>query len=263
MMRACAAAILLFAATLARADPTPSPPADPDAPTRAPATTAACGQAKDEDGHRRLNRDCLIALAFDPKTYFETDAFGRGDALRPGGVVDAVYIAGRGGPRWAFAIDTVCDPAGAPSCQADQFRLVLRAVTIDRVGRTPPEWIGRPPQTEAEMRRFLAAGANWREADLRSGPGATKALLSLEDVPTRPFDDWTRGVITGLAPDQVVVIADANTIRVRAGGVMGGVAFHDTGGADGAGDWAQRMLEVAKPCLKPAAVPAPWELPGR
>jgi hypothetical protein len=218
----------------------------------------ACGLVADGD-KLWLDRACMRAMAFDPEAYFGSNDGAEQDPLAPSGLVDAVFLRALHGPGWAFAIANGCPGLAEadPTCKSDQRRPLLRAVTIK-----PPEEIpaayNRSPKSEAEMRGLLNAVMNWREADLRTCPGAVEALLALDDVRWQPFDEADQALITGQSPAQLLVIADPDTISVRAGGVMNAHAAHDMGQPGGAGAWAMTMRAVVEPCLKPTGAPPPW-----
>lgn len=262
MRLAWAVALLLFAATAVRAQTTAKPDDEVDA--RNAAIAAACQLVKRDDGHMTLDRRCIEALAFDTRAYFGAGTIDE-DVYSPAGIVDASDYQAFRGPVWAFAIDQACPgrPSFDPSCPIEQSRLLMRAVTIDKVTERPREWVGVWPKAANELRRFLDAVANWREADLRSCPGAAKTLTSLGDFRLPAFDDRTRRLIAGQPPrlEDVVVIADGDTIAVRGGAGMSTFHTSDKGQAGSVGNWAARMMDIARPCLKPTSAPAPWTEP--
>lgn len=253
-----AVALLLFAVIPARAQDV----SDVDA--RNTAIAAACQLVRIDDTHTVLDRRCRGVLAFDTRAYFGAGTIDD-DRESPGGLVDAHYNQSFRGPIWAFAIDNACpgirDAGGG--CRPDDRRLLLRAVTMDRAAKRPPEWVGVSPRSASDMRRFLDAVADWREADLRACPGALKTLNRLSAIPLPAFDDQTRRLIEGRSQTrEIIVTADPDSVWVRAGTLEYGFATQDMGQPGTVGAWAKQMLDVVRSCLKPTSAPAPWAEPA-
>ncbi len=237
-----------------------NPPIGDNAQPAPPARFAkACTLVTDDQG-TSLDRNCLLAMAFDPGIYFGAAEEDESDQLQPHGLVEATFVRALRGPLWAFAISTTSCPGLLDTdarCSFDRRRPLLRAVTIKPAGEIPPGHT-RFPQTAREMPPFLDATLNWREADLWTCRGAVDALLALDKVRWQAFDPVDRGAITGRPPREIVVTADADSILVRGGRVTSVHAARDEGQPGGSGAWAIRMMAVVEPCLRPTSAPLPW-----
>ncbi len=234
--------------------PPPAHSADPYAKACAPVT---------EDGEVRLDRNCLAAMAFNPRFYFDRGDENVSDPLELNGLVEVVFVQGRRGPIWAFAISNSCPGRlnADSQCKGEQLRPLLRAVTIK-----PPDRQPKPrmpfPRSEAGMRGFLDRYLDWREADLRTCPHALDALTALNDVPWQVFDEGELALLAGREPSEIVVTADGDTVVVKASGFVAAHAARDGGEPGGAGAWAKTMRAAVEPCLKPTQASAPWSTGG-
>lgn len=191
-------------------------------------------------------------------------------------LVDAVYMAALerfGG--WAFAVDLVC-PKGAWEAR-EQCAPKLRMVSPRRTDEIAPEAAKalktHLPTTRAEVAANLRQSAKWEEADLRTCPGALHQLLALpaqvrESLWHPRYVEWLRGK-PPRPPEEIVVATDGAGVFVRARGTGDPSAGYPNGSGlsvqysqwnGGAGmAWAVAMAKVARPCLKPAVSPAPWD----
>lgn len=207
----------------------------------------------------RTGRCLETALAFDPSYYFDEP----GDSWspdEPGGIVDARYESSLHGPRWSFAINPVCGSGGGRvGCPTDRLQLLMRVVAWKTPAELPPGYRAPSHGTLRETLRILDVAASWREADLKTCPGAVAALLSLEDARWFGFDDDDRAAIAGKSVDSLTVVADGDFVTVRAQGFAASTYAASTlSGEAGTSGWAQQMLKLAEPCLKPASGPPPW-----
>jgi len=196
-----------------------------------------------------------------------------GMAVPPtGNLVDAVYTVAlrRFSLGWAFAIDFVC-PADRRDTPA-QCRPVLRTVRIGAMNRDAaqaPQWRDFLPVSRAETARLVASEGLWREADLRSCPGAMKHLLTLPAQRGQVWDRDTLDRLTGhgrASPDDIVVTADGDGVLLRVRGAAGtdfqangiSVVYRQWNGGDGY-VWAKRMADIVQPCLVAPRVAPPWQ----
>ena len=210
----------------------------------------------------RTGRCLETALAFDPSNYFD-DPGERWSPDEPGGIVDARYESSLHGPRWSFAINPVCASGGGRvGCPADRLQLLMRVVAWKTPTELPPGYHVPLHGTLGESLRVLDVAASWREADLKTCPGAVAALLSLENARWFDFDDADRDAIAGREVDSLTVVADGDFVTVRAQGFAASTYAASTLGEEaGTSGWAQQMLKVVEPCLKPASAPPPWRRP--
>lgn len=292
---AFALAALLLASSPARADYTFDPADLPkgfecvpvkDAPNGADSTGEAdCPRERREEAwwnrHGEAYDRWFHELAFNPDLYFADeppDPRDRASHAETPNLVDAVYaIALQRYGGWAFAVDMACAevPAGKRVDKAS-CAPKLRMVSMRRGDEIDPASQGRlaavMPTTRDEVAAQLVVTARWEEADLRTCKGAMDQLLALPAQRGEPL--WHPGYVKWLRgqppaeKDDLQITLDGAGVRLRARGMEDPVssAFASggryawsnrwNGGADMA--WAQTMARVVKPCLKPAAAPAPW-----
>jgi hypothetical protein len=278
MLRAVAALVLLSPSAAARAAPVDV--RGPSSPTTKVAnecwTRAADVGGLDAFGLGK----CLIAgLAFEPGRYFSAGYEATNyDPAQPGDpIVDAVFSNSY--PQWAFAVDLDCPykgQVGAPPKCSLMLRVASWKSPTPRASYSEfLEGLGgevRPASPPvAEVRRYLDASVDWREADLRACPGAVHALLAIEAVQWFSFDQLVREQAATGKPLEAETVYEGpvpylNRITVRAydgkrvlpggGTLTSASALADAGGTS---HWAKTMLKIVEPCLKPASVPAPWD----
>lgn len=188
---------------------------------------------------------CVTALAFDPSVYFGQARGSTSPLGPPAHLVDARFIDAFDGNWLTFAIGF------------DQQRLLFRAVIVKRMKEMSPGWKYEEPHSMADAKRLLPDLVKWQEADLRACPGAVRKLLALENVKWLAFDETDRNRIkSAKAPEAITVVADRDTVIVRARGFALDSAAADGGGA---AEWAREMYDLVTPCLKSATAPPPWE----
>ena len=193
----------------------------------------------------RLNSwPAIDALAFNPSLYFEDER-----QPRPLAYVDATQRPGRWEElvRWAFAIERGC-PGMLSGWRETCRRLMIRVVS------TRPTWnpyLAPNSPAREDLSPFLDANLDWREADIDACPGAMATLNALGAVRSGWKLDERGYIIAGAPADAVTVSAVSN-----------GFATYTATEFEGEGEtsaWAQRMLALVQPCLKPSNAPAPWD----
>jgi hypothetical protein len=240
-------------------------------PLPIPKHGARCRLMVEKDGQSQLDYGCLIAMAFNPKVYFDSDARTDHDPLLPNGFADAVLV--QRNPVWAFAISDryPCFIGGDAPCKPGEDQLLLRAVTWKRPSERATEPSAESVNSRKAMRAYADSVLDWREADLRACPKALEAFLALEEVQWQPFGYAELAQAAGLLEkakdaENIIVASDYHpetfVVRVREKNAdpAVAVAVRDGGEVGGAGAWAKKMLAVAEPCLKPTAAPAPWNV---
>lgn len=179
-------------------------------------------------------------------------------------MVDAVYsIALRRYRGWAFAISSdaelrlvrIRDEDELDSEQAAGLRNTL-------------------PTSMQELSEFLSKAAAWEETDLTKCEGASAHLLQFPAQRGEAFWSekelqWAPGFVPKPESDTIIVTADGDGITVRARSVedvgspkrllSSGFVFYDQNNGGEAYDWAIKMEEIVRPCLKPSESTPPWE----
>jgi hypothetical protein len=192
-------------------------------------------------------------------------------------LVDVVYEVAlrRYSGGWAFAIDMVCSDNRLEAPQSCAPK--LRMVTFRKPGEIDPALEKRLkkllPTSPDEVVVILRASAKWEEVDLRSCKGALDQLLAFPAQTGKPiwhpvFAEWLRGNIPKTS-DELIVTADGDGVTIRAtpagdpretitANEKSQVVMEQWNGGEGY-DWALKMAEVIRPCLRPASSPAPWD----
>jgi hypothetical protein len=231
----------------------------------------------DEYGER--NRVWQAELAYDPYFYFDRKYWAqvREDRIDDP-IVSAGYVHSLGHkPPWAFSIEISCEFAliwGRTDCAP-----VLRIVTSKpRIEFPDDKWpvvnVTAHPKSREEMATGMAITLKWQEANLRTCKGAMQQLDALDDGSPKlwgpGYRRWLRGSVKRPETDEIIVSTDGDGIWLtansrpepdNAANLSGPSAKYHWEGRNGGGfaaEWAGKMLEIAKPCLKPATAPAPW-----
>lgn len=189
-------------------------------------------------------------------------------------LVDAVYrVALRHFSQgWAFAVDMVCSKPEDQSC-APKLRMVSYRSRKEVGERILKSIRHQFPTKRSELARTFGAIMSWREADLRSCPGALEQLLALPAQRGIPiwhsrYVKWLGGTEPKKS-DEIVASTDGAGVFVRAKGAQdpedpdmnGGpinVIYSQWNGGEGM-EWAMKMEEVVRPCLRSTEATAPWD----
>jgi hypothetical protein len=206
-------------------------------------------------------RPMVIAVAFDPTTYFPSIHAGDRSVVR------IVYTGDDyGWPVYAIAVAEGCVDQEDRNSDACATRLRARMV------RSPaPADIQRPRQRglhllgllvetgatdPASIRATLSdVGTEWLEADLRTCPGAVDALRRLTEAgwPPPPLIDQTvEAYVSGL-------VMHADFVRVEVQHFARRTTYHGWIADGSPAAWAVAFAGGLEPCWRPASGPAPWK----
>lgn len=203
----------------------------------------------------------LVAdAAFDPTVYFPSRVYPDASLLR------AVYTGDDyGWPIYAFAVAEGCvddEPTADASCRGRLRARMVRAPASPEATRPRHRGVlllSRLVERGATTPPLISAaltdlGVEWLEADLRTCPGATEALRSLDDVSWTPAPSFDLDQLQYAS--SIVMHADYVRLDVlhfaRTASYAGWIA------PDSPALWAVRFAEVLEPCWRSAAIPPPW-----
>ncbi|MEP7348663.1 MAG: hypothetical protein ABI668_01785 [Sphingorhabdus sp.] len=242
------------------------------------------GERYDRWHHELLFNLNIYFGAYDKSDLTDASSYSDGWSPEANGaetpnLLDAVYSVAlrRFGGGWGFAVQIACPDER--SMEAGECGPKLRMVSFRKRDGIDPQLAAAEddslPTTKEEVAAKIRVIAKWEQADLQMCRGAIDQLLALPAQKGTPIwhPNYVRGLrgkpLRGKPSDEIIVTADGSGVYVRARseqdpfdphmGVGGAtVVYSQWNGGDGR-EWALKMEKTAKPCLKPASAPAPWD----
>ena len=222
---------------------------------------SACQTAQAQDGGElQAVRDDLERLAFDPAKFFPSPY------VQDRSTVRIVYTGDDyGWPVYAIAIAEGCiDGEARPKDRgASRWRArMVRAPAVpgvDRPRQRGGELVSRLVRAGATsadgLREALnTAGVEWVEADLRTCPGATRALAQSADAA------WVPEAVAAPKPNDEQLVLHADIVRVEVQQYARLSTYRGWLAERSPGAWAVDLASTLGPCWRPATIAAPWLL---
>jgi hypothetical protein len=205
-------------------------------------------------------RPLVAEAAFDPTVYFPSRVYPDASFLRVTYTGDDY-----GWPIHAFAVAEGCvdrEPTADASCRGRLRARMARAPAsaettrprhrgVQLLSRLAEQGATTPPLIRAALTDL---GVEWLEADLRTCPGATEALRSLEDVSWTPVPSFDLDQLQYVSS----LVMHADYIRLDVRHFARTATYAGWIAPNSPGLWAVEFAEVLEPCWRPAPVPPPW-----